>query len=110
MTTPLLFRNARIFDGRSAECPEGMSVLVADGLVQEVSDKPIKPGAARVLDVGGRTLMPGLIDCHVHAYASDVNVHRIEALGSPYRTAHGVRPNARTARALAANSAGGLSR
>jgi len=89
--TPLLFRNARLFDGHAAECPEGMSVLVADGLIQEVSDKPVKAGGARVIDVAGRTLMPGLIDAHVHAYASDVNVHRIEAVGSPYRTAHAVR-------------------
>jgi imidazolonepropionase-like amidohydrolase len=89
--TALLLRNARIFDGASADCPEGMSVLVADGLIQEVSDKPLKAGGARVIDVAGRTLMPGLIDCHVHVYASDVNVHKIEAMGTPYRTAHGVR-------------------
>src|SRR5205814_1800551 len=44
-----------------------------------------------VFDVGGRTLMPGLIDCHMHAYASDVNVQRIEELGAAYRTAHAVR-------------------
>jgi imidazolonepropionase-like amidohydrolase len=89
--TPVLFRNARVFDGQSAECAEGMSVLVADGLIQEVSDQAVKAGAARTIDVGGRTLMPGLIDAHVHAYASDVNVHKIEALGAPYRTAHAVR-------------------
>jgi imidazolonepropionase-like amidohydrolase len=89
--TPLLFTNARIFDGHSAECPAGMSVLVADGLIREISDQPLRSPSARVIDVGGRTLMPGLIDAHVHAYASDVNVHRIEALGAPYRTAHAVR-------------------
>lgn len=89
--TQLLFTNARVFDGHNAECPEGMSVLVADGLIREVSEKPVAASGARVIDVGGRTLMPGLIDAHVHAYASDVNVHRIEALGSAYRTAHAVR-------------------
>jgi imidazolonepropionase-like amidohydrolase len=35
--------------------------------------------------------MPGLIDAHMHAYASDVNVFRIETTGPAYRTAHGVR-------------------
>ncbi len=87
----LLFTNARVFDGHGAECAEGMSVLVADGLIREVSDKPIAAGEARVFDVRGRTLMPGLIDAHMHAYASDVNVQRIEAAGAPYRTAHAVR-------------------
>ena len=88
----LLFKNARIFDGHSADCPEGMSVLVDGGRIREVSAKPIKaPDGARVIDAGGRTLMPGMIDAHMHAYASDVNVHRIEALGPAYRTAHAVR-------------------
>ena len=55
---PLLLRNARIFDGSSADCPEGMSVLVADGIIREISAKPIKATRARVIDVAGRTLMP----------------------------------------------------
>ena len=87
----LLFKNARVFDGKSADCPEGMSVLVEDDTIREVSDKPIKAKGARVLDADGRTLMPGLIDAHMHAYASDVNMFKVEALGQSYRTAHGVR-------------------
>jgi imidazolonepropionase-like amidohydrolase len=87
----LLFRNARIFDGHEADCPKGRSVLVADGLIQEISARPIKAPKARVIDVAGGTLMPGLIDAHIHVYASDVNVHKIEAVGAPYRTAHAVR-------------------
>ena len=89
--TMLLFRNARIFDGKSAECPEGMSVLVEGDTIREVSDKPIAAKDARVIDVGGRTLMPGMIDAHMHAYASDVNMFKVEALGPAYRTAHAVR-------------------
>ena len=38
--TPLLFRNARIFDGTSADCPEGLELLLADGLIQELSARP----------------------------------------------------------------------
>jgi imidazolonepropionase-like amidohydrolase len=86
-----LFTNARLFDGRGADCAEGMSVRVADGRIQEVADRALAAGAARVVDVRGRTLMPGLIDCHVHAFASDVAVQRVEALGEAYRTAHAVR-------------------
>jgi len=89
--TSLLFKNARVFDGTNAECPEGMNVLLADGRIQEVSAKPIAAASARTIDVGGRTLMPGLIDAHTHAYASDVSLQRVEALGAPYRAAHGVR-------------------
>jgi len=49
------------------------------------------PAGAQVIDVGKRTLMPGLIDAHMHAYASDVNMFKVEALGPGYRTAHAVR-------------------
>jgi imidazolonepropionase-like amidohydrolase len=63
-----LFENARIFDGVSGDCPEGMQVLVENGVIREVSDSSIKAIGAQVIDVGGRTLMPGLIDAHIHAY------------------------------------------
>src|SRR6478672_10928875 len=89
--TPLLFRNARIFDGTNADCPEGMDLLVADELIQEVSARPIAAPHARVIDVAGRTLMPGLIDAHLHAYCSDVSMQKVEAIGEPYRTAHAIR-------------------
>ncbi|MCU0937869.1 MAG: amidohydrolase family protein [Burkholderiaceae bacterium] len=87
----LLFTNARIFDGNSADCAEGMCVRVADGLIQEISAAPIAAPEARVIDASGRTLMPGLIDAHVHAFASDVDVRKVESLGEAYRTAHAVR-------------------
>jgi imidazolonepropionase-like amidohydrolase len=90
-TPQLLFSNARIFDGAHADCAEGMHVLVADGLIREISAQPITAPSAQVIDVGGRTLMPGLIDAHVHAFASDVVVQKVEALGEAYRTAHAVR-------------------
>ncbi|MGE5336840.1 MAG: amidohydrolase family protein, partial [Gemmatimonadota bacterium] len=89
--TQLLFRNARIFDGVSADCPEGMSVLVEDDRIREVSERPIAAPNARVIDVRGRTLMPGMIDAHIHATIGDVNVLRNEALGESYRAAHAVR-------------------
>ncbi len=88
----LLFKNARIFDGSSADCAEGQWLRVADGRIQEISAQPLQAGDdTRVIDVAGRTLMPGLIDAHVHAFASDVAVARIEAVGEAYRTAHAVR-------------------
>jgi imidazolonepropionase-like amidohydrolase len=68
-----------------------MDVLVEDGLIREVTGRSLKSSSARVIDVQGRTLMPGLIDAHVHAYASDVSVQRLEAHGETYRAAHAAR-------------------
>jgi imidazolonepropionase-like amidohydrolase len=86
----LIFTNARIFDGVNADCAEGMNVRIADGLIAEVSAQPLA-GEAHRIDVGGRTLMPGLIDCHIHSYASDVSLQKIETMGGAYRTAYAVR-------------------
>ena len=87
----ILFRNARVFDGKSADCEEGVSVLVEGERIREVSRKVKAPRGALSLDVKGRTLMPGLIDAHMHAYASDVNMFRVESAGATYRAAHAVR-------------------
>ena len=87
----ILFRNARVFDGHNADCAEGAEVLVEDGTIREVSDRPIVAASARIINVGGRTLMPGMIDAHTHAYASDVNVQKVEAHGEAYRSAYAAR-------------------
>jgi len=61
-----LFTNANlVLDGFTALQPS-FSVSVKDGLIASVSATPIDRGDATVVDVGGRTLMPGLIDAHAH--------------------------------------------
>ncbi|MDQ4075058.1 MAG: amidohydrolase family protein, partial [Chloroflexota bacterium] len=61
-----LFKNASILDGTHIEALADHQVLVEDGEIREVSDAPITASSARVVDLAGKTLMPGLIDCHVH--------------------------------------------
>jgi len=72
------FRNATVVDGTQPAPRPGSEVVVEHGTIREISDRPIKLGAADdVIDVGGRTLMPGLIDAHMHALAIVVNVGTI---------------------------------
>ncbi len=75
----ILFRNGPIFDGVTPEPREGLEVLVEDGRIKEVSDTAISANGADVVDLAGRTLMPGLIDAHFHATLSEVNVKALEA-------------------------------
>lgn len=49
-------------------------VLLEDGLIREVSEKPIKAGKAEVIELDGKTIMPGLIDLHVHVMATQLNL------------------------------------
>lgn len=73
MTDTVLFENAAILDGTAEGAVPG-HVLVEGGSIREVSDKPIATAAARRIDLRGRTLMPGLIDAHVHVVAGVVNL------------------------------------
>lgn len=70
----VIFRNARVFDGVSRTLRDGLSVVVRDGLIQEVSESPAPSTDAQVIDCGGRTLLPGLIDAHVHIIANSVDL------------------------------------
>ena len=72
---PILFTNVHVFDGVNEERIENANVLVVDNLIAEVSAEPIAAANARVIDGGGRTLMPGLIDAHVH-FATDPTKER----------------------------------
>ena len=71
----IAFTNVRIFDGESSELSTG-TVVVHGDRIASVGPAPA-PAGADVVDGGGRTLMPGMIDAHIHAYAMDVNVQRI---------------------------------
>ena len=73
-----LFRNLNLLDPRWSEARGGYEVLVEGDLVKEVSAKPIKAPQAQVVDCGKRTLMPGLIDCHVHVFLVEVNIRFLE--------------------------------
>jgi imidazolonepropionase-like amidohydrolase len=72
----LILSNGAIVDGQSAERREGMHVLIRSGLIEEVSDKPMTSSVGRKIDLRGETLMPGLIDCHTHVVASEVNLDK----------------------------------
>jgi imidazolonepropionase-like amidohydrolase len=62
-----LFQNVRVFDGKSARLSGPSNVLVRGNTIAQISTGPIAPDAGtRVIDGGGRTLMPGLIDNHWH--------------------------------------------
>ena len=70
----IAFTNARVFDGTS-NALRPLNVLVEGERIASLSEAPPPPDA-EVLDCGGRVLMPGLIDAHVHVYAWDLNVNR----------------------------------
>jgi imidazolonepropionase-like amidohydrolase len=72
-----IFANAAVLDGTRKERREGYHVLVEDDRIKEVADRPVTCAGAEIIDVAGRTLMPGLIDAHVHVIAVDAALARL---------------------------------
>ena len=60
-----VFRNARLVDGTGAPPRAGIDVVLEGGRIASVGGS-VAVGDAEVIELQGRTLMPGLIDCHVH--------------------------------------------
>ncbi|MBM3695950.1 MAG: amidohydrolase family protein, partial [Actinobacteria bacterium] len=64
-----LFTNALVFDGTGAPAADGQ-VVVEDGLIREVG---LGLDGDEVVDLGGRGLLPGLFDTHVHVSFTDID-------------------------------------
>ena len=86
----IIFANCRLIDGNSAEPLEGMHVLVESNVIREVSDTEIKVSEARIIDLKGKTLMPGLIDAHAHIYAIHLNQERTRGMSHTLMAAHAI--------------------
>ena len=73
----ILIQNSNLLDVEKAEIIEGVNVLIEENKISELSDKEIKSSTAMKIDAKGKTLMPGLIDAHVHITATSVDLGRI---------------------------------
>ena len=62
----VLITNVNVWVGTSDGLMNGVDVLVTDNLISEVGGSISPPSGATVIDGGGRTLIPGLIEMHSH--------------------------------------------
>jgi imidazolonepropionase-like amidohydrolase len=80
----LWLENARLFDGTGAPVREGVSVLLEAGRIARLAESAEpQPEGTRAIDLGGRTLLPGLIDAHAHvgvAFPTPTPAHGAEPL------------------------------
>ncbi|HLS68775.1 MAG TPA: amidohydrolase family protein [Kiloniellales bacterium] len=84
--SPTLFADATVLDTEAGELLPDRHVLVRDGLIEEVSESPLKAEGARVVRLDGKVLMPGLADGHVHVTAITPNFPLLKKL-SPFYVA-----------------------
>src|SRR5260370_27913512 len=82
--TQILFQNASVLDAERGTLVPDRSVLVENARIVEVdASNAVRAADARTIDVRGRVLMPGLIDCHVHVTAATAHFAETSA-GSPF--------------------------
>ena len=81
MTSYTVFHNGALFDSSSGELVPNAAVTVEGDRIVDVVSGPIAahPGA-RVIDLAGKTLLPGLIDAHVHVTATIPDFFRLTLL------------------------------
>lgn len=75
LAADLLLTHARLWDGTGAPVRE-TSILVRDGHIAGFD--PADPGDATVVDLAGATVLPGLIDGHVHLVSNPGNYWRTD--------------------------------
>lgn len=88
--TRLVLENATIVDAADPQPREGMSIVVEGNVIREVTAEPVRSGEGRRIDLRGKTVLPGLIDCHNHIFLSEVYTRRLEAVPLTLMTARAV--------------------
>ncbi|HEY3624172.1 MAG TPA: amidohydrolase family protein [Roseiarcus sp.] len=86
-----LFTGGRLLDPNRDELLDGFEVLVENDRIKEISDRPIASAGAMRIELAGRILMPGLIDCHVHLVAALVDLAANATAPSSLATARAAR-------------------
>lgn len=80
----MIINNCRLFDGLSDNVKDDQSVLVEEGRIKAIIDGPQQSRQAEVIDAKGATLMPGLIDAHVHVLAASANLRDVDLMAPSY--------------------------
>jgi imidazolonepropionase-like amidohydrolase len=81
---PILLKNVNIFDGVQAKLIAGKGVLVEGKVIKGLVAAADTVADAEVIDCGGRTLMPGMIDAHWHAILAGISQMAAMTADVPY--------------------------
>jgi imidazolonepropionase-like amidohydrolase len=75
----LILTNANVLDGESPAMPGRTVVVDGDRITAVAADAPVPAADDRVVDLAGRTVMPGMVTCHFHS-----TYHELGSKTAPY--------------------------
>jgi imidazolonepropionase-like amidohydrolase len=82
-SAPTIVQAARLLDPRTGNVLAPAALLIEAGKIREVGTpekvRSIAPAGARIIDLGGATLLPGLIDSHAHLFLDVVVPAEVES-------------------------------
>lgn len=85
---PAIVRAGRMIDATGAAPKNDVAILVLDGRIAEIGhrDQVQGPAGTRVFDLGPRTIMPGMVDAHMHFFGVPSHqLHRLPTEREAYR-------------------------
>src|SRR6266516_4159024 len=82
MTMTTLIRCGALIDGTGAEPRRGASLLIENQTIVAINANGDGPRGAEVVDASELTVMPGMIDCHVHLSSWPMSIQ--QRLLTPY--------------------------
>ena len=74
MTKTIIFTGGNVLDAEAGALRSGLDVQVTGNRISAIGASLPRPADAEVIDLAGKTLMPGLIDCHVHIVAETLDL------------------------------------
>jgi imidazolonepropionase-like amidohydrolase len=78
--TSLFISGGNLLDVREPALRKQVSIVVTEGRIAAVGENLEVPAGAQIIDARGLTVMPGMIDCHVHTVASSFNLGAMATL------------------------------
>jgi imidazolonepropionase-like amidohydrolase len=71
--TTTAVRCGRLFDGKTLELRENVVLLIEGNRIKDVGPSVEIPSGAKIIDLSGATVLPGLIDAHTHTFLHGIN-------------------------------------
>ena len=83
----MVVKAGHLLDVKTGQYQNNVSILIENGIVKSMGANVQAPAGARVVDLSNATVLPGLVDAHVHLTMEPANFGLRELTVSPEREA-----------------------